>query len=229
VIVGDDRLSAIERLDVYANMYFFRLLEVLGDDYSKVAAAVGNDAFHDLVTDYLVACPPAHPSIARCGAGLPAFLEGHHLTRQLPWLPALATLERTYSELFDGPDAETLALDEIRALPPAEIMALTLQPIPCHRLLTHGFAIDALWSVLDQGPPAEVAATPETVLVWRPEVEVQHRVMEEDERQIFSLLDGQRTLAQICEASPSASIEEAAQSLFNVLARWISDGLLVRV
>ena len=36
VIAGDERLSAIERLDIYANMYFFRLLDVLRDDFPKL-------------------------------------------------------------------------------------------------------------------------------------------------------------------------------------------------
>jgi hypothetical protein len=229
MVVGDAKLSAVARLDIYANMYFFRLLDVLRDDYAKVVAAAGNPAFHNLVTDYLVACPPAHPSIAQAGARFPQFLAGHALAQEHPWLPALATLERTYSELFDGPDAEPLALEAMKILAPAEIMALVLRPIPCHRLIRHAHAIDELWHALDSGPPGTVAAAPETLLVWRQNLEVFHRAIDPDELQLLSLLDGRTSLQAICEHLPGDSVDEAAQRLFNVLGRWLHDSLLTRV
>src|SRR4029077_19404566 len=92
-IVGDERASAIERLDVYANMYFFRILDALRGDYPKVLAVVGDDAFHNLATDYLQAHPSRHPSLRFVGAALPAFLRGHALAGPRPWLPGLAPLE----------------------------------------------------------------------------------------------------------------------------------------
>ena len=79
--MADAKLSAVDRLDVYANMYFFRMLDVLRDDYAKVVAVVGDDAFHNLVTDYLVACRPAHPSLREVGARLPGFLARHPSSR----------------------------------------------------------------------------------------------------------------------------------------------------
>src|SRR5262249_54882793 len=77
--VGDERLDPIARLDIYANMSFFRLRDVLREQFPAVAAIAGDDAFHDFVTDYLVACPPGHPSIERAGARLPGYLAGHAL------------------------------------------------------------------------------------------------------------------------------------------------------
>jgi hypothetical protein len=226
--VGDGGLSAVERLDIYANMYFFRLLEVLSDDYSKVAAAVGQGAFHNLITDYLLACPPAHPSIARAGEKLPQFLAEHPLAREQPWLPALASLEHVYTELFDGPDAETLTLEEVQSLAPDALMGLTLQPIPCHRTVTHAFAIDELWRALEEAVPEAVAATPEVLLVWRPALEVHHRVLSDQEGPLLALLDGRTSLQDLCGKIAAPSVEEAAQLLFNIVGRWLNDGLLMR-
>jgi putative DNA-binding protein len=222
MVAGDARLSAVERLDVYANMYFFRLLDVLRDDYPKVVAALGDAAFHNLVTDYLAACPPAHPSIAHAGAGLPRFLEAHAATRERPWLPGLATLERTHTELFDGPDADPVTMEELRRTTPGEMMTLVLRPIPCARLLSHPLAVSEAW----ESPGSAPAAGPETLLVWRQEFEVFHRPIPEEERALYGQLDG-RTLQAICEHLPG-TVQEAAQSLFNVLGRWIADGVLAR-
>ena len=76
VIAGDARLDAVQRLDIYANMYFWRLLDILRGDYSALVAAVGDDRFHNLVTDYLLECPSAHPSVRNVGARLADFLAG---------------------------------------------------------------------------------------------------------------------------------------------------------
>ena len=38
VIAGDDRLSAEERVDIYANMYFYRILDVLKEDFPATLA-----------------------------------------------------------------------------------------------------------------------------------------------------------------------------------------------
>jgi hypothetical protein len=222
MVLGDARLSAVDRLDVYANMYFFRLLEVLRDDYSKVVAVVGDDPFHDLVTDYLIARPPAHPSIANAGAALPKFLEGHPLAKERPWLAALATLERTHTELFDGADAESLRLDAIRALPPEALMALTPAPVPCHRILRSAFAVSEVWDA----PEAAPAEREESLLVWRQDIEVYHRALDEDEVRLLPMLDGRSSLQGICERWPAATVEEAAQLLFNLLGRLISDEVL---
>jgi len=40
-------MTAVERLDVYANMYFYRILDVLRVEYARVVAAVGDAEFHN--------------------------------------------------------------------------------------------------------------------------------------------------------------------------------------
>jgi hypothetical protein len=111
MVVGDERLSAVERLDLYATMYFVRIHDVLRDEYARSVAVLGGEAFHALVTDYLQACPPAHPSLREAGARLPGFVTGHALAADRPWLAELARLERARLEVFDGPDATPLSLD----------------------------------------------------------------------------------------------------------------------
>ena len=89
-------------------MYFFRLLDILRDDYAAVVAVLGDEPFHNLVTDYLLACPSQHPSVRNVGERLPRFIDGHALGLERRWLGELARLERARLEVFDGPDAEPL-------------------------------------------------------------------------------------------------------------------------
>src|ERR1041385_2998778 len=64
---GDERLDAAGRLDVYANMYFFRLLDALKEDFPAVLRVIGETPFHNLVTDYLLVHFPTHPSLRYAG------------------------------------------------------------------------------------------------------------------------------------------------------------------
>jgi hypothetical protein len=38
LVHGDQRLSAFDRIDIYANAYFYRLLECLGEDFPATLA-----------------------------------------------------------------------------------------------------------------------------------------------------------------------------------------------
>jgi hypothetical protein len=228
------QLSAVERVDVYANMYFFRILEALGDEYAKIVALMGGDAFHNLVTDYLLACRPAHPSLREVGARLPAYLATHPLGEDRPWLSELARLDRLRLELFDGPDAETLTLDQVRGLPPEALPELALRAVPCHAVLKTEHAIAPLWRGLEQssisdeisGDPPNV---PETILVWRQGLTVFHRVLDPDEIACLRLMRDGATFAVVCEqvSAQLADPEVAARRAFELLGRWLEEGVLL--
>ena len=72
---GDPGMPATRRLDVYANGYFFRILEALQEDYEGLEAALGEVAFHNLATAYLLKFPSSATSMRDVGARLPRFLE----------------------------------------------------------------------------------------------------------------------------------------------------------
>jgi hypothetical protein len=253
LVRASGRLAAVERVDVYANMYFFRILEVLADEFAKIVTLIGAGAFHNLITDYLLAHRPAHPSLREVGARLPGYLATHPLTEDRPWLSELARLERLRFELFDGPDAEALTLDWVRALPPASLPDLALRAVPCLATLSTKFAIAPLWRALEdaragakrpedrsaEDRPAEDrpatldAGVPPpgsrgTILIWRKDLTVFHRALDADEIVCLPLLQAGTTFAAICERAlaDAADTETAARRAFELLARWIDDGVL---
>src|ERR1700720_2659506 len=108
LVLGDERLSAEDRVDIYANMYFYRLLDVLKEDFPAMLRVLGDDNFHNLATGYLLEYPPTEPSVLHCGRHLAAYLHNHPLSKDAPYLTHLAALERAVVEVFHGPDAPVL-------------------------------------------------------------------------------------------------------------------------
>src|SRR6266852_6166734 len=129
LVRGDQRLSAIERVNIYADAYFYRLLDCLYEEFPATFAVVGSDNFAALVRDYLLACPPTEPSIFYAGRHLSGFLRDYPLTQRWPFIIELVRLERTIVEVFHAGDASTLNDEAMRAIPS--------QQCPELRLLTH--------------------------------------------------------------------------------------------
>ena len=74
IVLGDDRLSSEARVDIYANMYFYRILDALKEDFPATLAVLGDENFHNLVTGYILEYPPTDPSITHSGGHLAAYL-----------------------------------------------------------------------------------------------------------------------------------------------------------
>jgi hypothetical protein len=227
MVAGDARLPAIARLEIYADMYFARLRDVLADEYAKTAAALGGAAFHALVVDYLEACRPDHPSMREVGARLPAFLATHPANARRPWLAELARLERARLEMLDGADAGTLTLETLRALPPERFAGLRLRLVPSHALFATRFDVVPLWRSDDPGA-AVPEPSPTALLVWRREVEVFHRSVDGEEADWLRRLEsGGVMFASLCDGlARGRSDEAAAARAFELVGRWASDGLL---
>src|SRR4029079_15629477 len=75
-VVGDERLDAPARLDVYARMYVARLVDVLREDYPRVAAVLGEEEFTRVAGEYVAAHRSTHPSLRWFGRAFPERLAG---------------------------------------------------------------------------------------------------------------------------------------------------------
>ncbi len=226
----DDRY-AIERLNVYGNMYFFRLLGVLRDDYPDLVKLLGDDHFHNLATDYLAACPSDSPSIRHVGGRLADFLAGHDLARRHPAAPDLARLEWARGLAFDAADAGELDTGALVAVPPDRWGALRLALSPSFRVVALAFPAHRLWQALERGeapPVLEPSAT--DVLIWRREFTVYHRPAARHEARLLALVQAGAPFAAVCEELAAVGDNDndpaAARAAFEMLTSWIDQGLL---
>ncbi len=151
----DARLGPVERLDIYANMYFYRLRDCLTADFPKVAARVGAARFHNLVTDYLLAHPSTHFSLRELGRALPGFFRTHPLQREFPVLSDLAQLEWARVEVFDDADAAPLTREELLEAGGSAPDSFGVALVSSIRLLRVDASVLPLWKQLDGRGGAE--------------------------------------------------------------------------
>jgi hypothetical protein len=173
VVTRSESLTAIERLGIYANAYYARLLECLRQEFPSLAHALGEDAFDAHAVNYLRERPSTSYTLADLGADFPKFLarsipeadasagdEAPGFRTWMSFLIELAGVERLYSEVFDGPGVEGQRLLEaarLEAIPPSNWPQVRLIPVCCLKLLTLRFPvheyITAVRQKLDPAPP----------------------------------------------------------------------------
>jgi hypothetical protein len=231
-------LAPVERVDVYANMYFYRLHDCLAEDYPALAAELGPAHFHNLVTDYLLAHPSRHYSLRELGRALPGFLESHPLAGAHPGLRDLASLEWARVDVFDATDAPALTRDEILARGAAEPEAFRLKAIPALQVLELAPGVLQRWRATAGGEPEErerprdAASETVAVRVWRTNFSVWHRSIEADEAACLRQLRGPgATLGELGELLLAAAAiegdeERAMRRLAALLETWAADAIV---
>ena len=151
LVHGDERLSAFERGYIYANAYFYRLLECLGEDFPATLAVVGTDNFAALVKEYLLEHPPTEPSILYAGLYLADFLNDHPFAERWPFIADLARLERGSSRCLSCRDAPALGLKTLHAVPSEDWPALKLRTHPAVEIVHSEWRIADLLHTVEQG------------------------------------------------------------------------------
>ncbi len=228
IIVGDERLDPAARLAIYANAYFYRILDCLKEDFPATLAVLGADNFHNLVTGYLIEHPPTEPSIFYAGRHLAEFLTTHPLRERWPFVAELARLERTLVEIFHAADAPALNAEAMRAIAPADWPALVIRTHPASAILDGEWRVDEVRRDIDDGREGRwPARAPASVLVWRQSGRVHHRALEPGERAALKLAAEGASFAAICEAvAARAGDEDSVARINRLLTRWLADGVL---
>src|SRR5216684_2592801 len=97
--VSTPQLSADERLEIYANMFVWRQIDALREDFPKLAQLLGDEGFYATAEKYLRVHPSTHPSLGQLGRQFASFLAetgGHR-----PDVADLAVLEWARCEVFE--------------------------------------------------------------------------------------------------------------------------------
>ncbi|HEX5658224.1 MAG TPA: DNA-binding domain-containing protein [Polyangiales bacterium] len=210
--VGTDALSATDRLGIYADMFLWRQVDSLREDFPKLASLHGD--FYSLAQAYLARHPSRHPSLAQLGAQLPAFLADAALRADLA---DLAALEWARAAIFEESDAP------VRTQPS---LAQPLRFVPALRILDLAHDACALWQALEDGHPAPAAKrAPNTVVVWRKGYEVFHVRLDDAEAAALQRAMSGEAIEAVCEAF-SCELDPVGAAL-RAIGSWFAEGWIV--
>lgn len=142
IIKPNDRLSSLERLEIYSRSYWFRVLDSLVEDFPGVRAIVGVRTFHAMSRDYLVEYPSTSFTLRNLGSHFVEWLERNPKRVQPNERLTLdmARLEWAQIEAFDGAQKSRIT-PEVWARAGEEIV---FQLQPYIRLVAAEFAVDDL-------------------------------------------------------------------------------------
>jgi len=220
-------LEALERVEIYARMYLYRLVDAVAEDVPHTARILGHDAFVKVVRDYLRAHPSRSPDIGQVGRHLGAWLRTREGLR--PDLPDLALLERARSEVRTALDAPVAGAEALQALQADTLPAARFVFVPSLRVLRLQHDVRRLWDVLEEDAGESPAPTPgaTTVAVWRQEFKVFHAGLSELEARALMIAREGGSLEEVCAAF--AGEPDPAQAAFKTVLSWFADGWVAAV
>jgi hypothetical protein len=212
LIKPNDRLSSLERLEIYSRSYWYRVLDSLVEDFPGVRAIVGVNNFHSITRDYLTENPSESYTLRNLGSGFLNWLQRNPGRIQLhePLVLDMARLEWAHIEAFDAAQRPTVTPEGwARAGEDAE---LKLQPYI--RLVHAQFAVDDLLldirNVQDSNQKiaswrrkqlAKIAPQESFIVVHRVDYSVCYRRVD---REPFRLLEALQSGASLGEALDTA-------------------------
>jgi hypothetical protein len=161
-VKGSNRLSAHERLEIYARGYVLRLLECLRAEFPILLALVGDQVFEMFASSYVWTQPSRSPSLYDLGAGFAAFLEATRPASgaepgSIEALPAnLAALERARAEAYRARGLESDQAHHTTDAFTLMISGASLRLPPSARLLSLAFDFSDAIAAVRRGETPEV-------------------------------------------------------------------------
>lgn len=226
----DDRpnMPAEDRLNVYSQSYFHRLLEVMKELYPTVYGVLKESTFTEIIADYLLVFPPDAATIEQVGRRFSGYLIEKRAER---FLADLATLDWARWSAIDCADAKSMTLAELIRAVSDGLAILRLQTTPSVKVLTLEHNIAPVWQAVNNNEEiSDSEAIKSYLVVWRVGFEVMHHSLDADEAHMLRRLESAQTFETICfqcaEHDPDQSVDDVAVKLFGWLRRWAEWGLL---
>ncbi|MEX2215027.1 MAG: DNA-binding domain-containing protein, partial [Phycisphaeraceae bacterium] len=232
VIAPSSRLSETERINIYANAFYARLVECLGETFPILKRTLGEEVFNGFAMGYLQTYPPKSYTLNELGTLFPQYLResrparnDHHEPDWADFLIELATLEWTIEKVFDGPGIErlpTLTVDRLLAFPPEKRPSLRLKTAPCLRLLAMGYPVNDYFTAMrkDENAMVEMPSPDESWLaVTRREYVVRRVDLTQGQFVVLAALENGMSVGEAIAAA-EAWLPEENEALAREIRAW---------
>jgi hypothetical protein len=223
-----------QRLGVYSNAYFARLLESLESDFPAVRRVLGQDPFRRLAADYLLKHPSSSPHVGDLGAALPQFALSHPFAIEWPFLPDLINLEwaillSLWSERLPPLDPSLLQSVPEQDWPTAQLIL-----DPTVRLLATAWSVDRLWEKRMRPETKKkhrlLKQSPRWLLLYRDDHWVQLRALEEPQWFLLQSIQRGKTLEVACDQlTQRYPTPGSSWPVMQWFTQWVQSGVIKNI
>ena len=241
----NERLTAFERLQIYNQQYWWRLLGAFGEDFRGLRAVLGERKFDRLATAYLEQCGSMSWTLRNLGSKLVAFLEANPKLTHPRTAAAMDVARVEWSRVlaFDEPSRKIVTPEKLARTAPDQLR-LALQPYIVLLELSH--PVDDLmlrlkraeFSAVSNAVSSAEKQHPRSVILRRSRTPVflaVHRLdnsvyFKRHDREAYALLVALRdgaTLGAACETAFADSTdppEKCAAKIREWFSRWAEFG-----
>lgn len=232
-ILSTINLSAKNRLDIYRDAYYLRLLEALELDFEMLHTILGDEQFDVLGRQYIDAHPSTFRSIGIYGKNFPKFIEENIPHPLKNFFYELATFEWLLAESFVAANDNLINLEEMALIPPEQWPTLCFTLHPSSRMLETHWNILQIWNgIQNSGSMISPQKLDKKIhiLIWRKALDIQFCSLPEDKKLMLDLIVRNHSFASICEELCALHDEnEVGMIAAQLLKECILDGIITRI
>lgn len=220
------RGSATERLSIYGEAYFLRLLEAMGLEFPALKNFLGKTAFDKLCIAYFTAYPSQHYSIRYAGTRMALFLTSY--SEDKPYLRELAEFEISLSNALDAKDAPIKSVADLSTIPSEKWGEIIFTLHPSVTLHQFEWNIPQVWkNAIDKVRKRPIKKT-SYAAAWRKGLLSFYSDHPESEHHLLLQVKAGKNFAELCQDLTTwyPKEEDAAQFAINTLVRWLNDEMI---
>lgn len=235
LVAPSKSLTSVERVRLYANMYFWRIIDILVAEYPTVLHVTGRERFRSLATDFIVRYPSTHYDLGQMSREFPRYLaEEAETLDHRGFLADVARIERSMEDVFDAPNTETLQIDDLLQIPPEQWGDARFELIPAFRLLELSYPANRYVQAVRDQEHMDLPALETTWLaIYRsPQYRMWRASLSREQFELLTALSQGLPLAEAmeaCLARPGVEAEKLVPSLQAWFQEWTQDGLFAGV
>ncbi len=232
VVLPSKSLTSVERLGIYAHMYYARLVEVMEAEYPTTRRILGAHAFAAACRRFVAKNPSRTRTLNALSARFPGFL-----ARSLPksnrngLAVDVARIERAMEDVFDAPRAEPMTAAQFAAIGSDPAGRAVLKVTPALRMLALRYPANVYMTATRRGERPRIPRPRATaVIVFRRGYQVFRRDQEPAQWQLLRALAAGKPLAAAvgaCIGRRGARADDVAKRLGRWFEEWSAARLFV--
>jgi len=228
-IKSTPNFNAQDRLAVYSDAYYLRLVDILAKEFPRLKKFCGEEKFDEAAFRYLDQYPSQHYSLYRFANHFSGFLKTYFNGE--PMIAELAIFERALSDVLLAGNGQRIGVQALRDLTSEQwpVMKLILHPAVQAIALT--LNVPDIWRALntEQTLP-EIKSSPSAYLIWRFHQQPYFAAITPEQLRIFTAIQCGDCFAEICEDLIGHLEEEKIGAyVAGVLQQWLTSGIFTQV